>query len=294
MTDPQEPSNTIGQKVHADIFNISSEDKDFETINFLMTIDDYCGYCNIIPLNNSTSAEAVRGLKLVADIYSKAGHSIRKFRTDNGAGFTADATNKALNTMHIESVPIDIKEFANELVTMAIEIEHCTAQSHVRVAERAIRHAKELFRATILDLPYLLPNKLYPHAMVYVASSINLIINSKNDVRCPWQLMHGTAPRSHDFLRSNFGQLVTTYNQINPTRRKDDAPRADVSIVVGRDSIRKGSYFVFNIHSGSIVSRHDIASIGWNQAMLKNFREINQQSGFKAGVMFKLKKNRTA
>ena len=288
VTDPQKPSETIGAKVHADIFNISSEDKNFITINFLMTVDDYSGYCNIIPLNNSTSAETIRGLKIIADIYEKAGHPIKRIRADNGAGFTAEATKIALNTMHIENVEIDHEEMKRELLALAIEIEYCTAQSHVRVAERAVRHAKELFRATIFDLPYLLPNKLYANAMVYVASSINITIHSKNDVRCPWQLMHGAAPRSHDFLRASFGQLVTTYNQFNPNRMRDDSPRADVGIIVGRDALRKGSYYVYDIHDESIVSRHDVVAIGWNQTLLNNFHNINKQSGGKSGASVRI------
>ena len=287
ITDPQKPSNAIGVKVHADIFNISSEDPNFKTINFLMTTDDFSGYSNIVPLVNSTSAEAVRGLKLVVDIYKKAGHEIKTIRSDNGGGFTADATKKALDAMHVSTVPVDDEDYLRaELLTMAIDLEHCTAQSHVRVVERAIRHAKELFRATIFDLPYLLPNKFYGHVMVYVASSINLTINSKNDVRCPWQLMHGEAPRSHDFLRSSFGQLVTTYNQLNPNKRSDDSIRADVGIVVGRDSTRKGSFYVYDIHTKSIVSRHDVTPIGWNQNLLNNFHAVNDQKKSGASVRF--------
>ena len=295
VTDPQKPSETIGAKVHADVFNISSEDKNFVTANFLMTVDDYSGYCNIIPLSNSTSAEIVRGLKIVAEIYEKAGHPIKRIRADNGGGFTADATKIALNAMYIENAcqqdiwsGRDDTDIARELLALAIEIEYCTAQSHVRVAERAIRHAKELFRATIFDLPYLLPNKLYANAMVYVASSINITINSKNDVRCPWQLMHGAAPRSHDFLRASFGQLVTTYNQFNPNRMRDDSPRADVGIIVGRDALRKGSYYVYDIHDESIVSRHDVVAIGWNQTLLNNFHKINKQSGGKSGASVRI------
>ena len=280
MTDPPKPSESIGAMVHADVFNISSENKEFQTSNFLMTVDDYSGYCNIIPLSNATSAETVRGLKVVADIYKKAGHEIKKIRSDNGGGFIADATKKALDAMNVE---IAQDETTQSLLAMAIEHEYCSAQSHVRVAERAIRHAKELFRATIYDLPYLLPNKLYSNAMIYVASSINLAINASNDVRCPWQLMHGEAPRSHDFLRSSFGQLVTTYNQLNPNRRADDAIRADVGIVVGRDNVRKGSYYVYDIHTMSTVSRHDITPIGWNQTLLNNFHKVNKLAGVKAG-----------
>ena len=78
MTDPPKPSESIGYKVHADVFNISSENKGFATKNFLMTVDEYSGYCNIIPLDNATSSETVRGLKIVTEIYRKAGHEIKQ------------------------------------------------------------------------------------------------------------------------------------------------------------------------------------------------------------------------
>ena len=103
-----------------------------------------------------------------------------------------------------------------DLAAMGIETEHCAPQSHVRTAERAIRHIKELFRSTLFDLPYLLPNDLYKHLLSYVVSSTNITINSNNDVH--GQLMREEQPRSHDFLRGSFGQLVTSYNQLNPNK----------------------------------------------------------------------------
>ena len=79
--------------------------------------------------------------------------------------------------------------------------------------------------------------------------------------------MTGTAPRSHDFLRGSFGQLVTTYNQLNPNRRADDSPRADVSIIIGRDAQRQGSFYIYDIHTRSTVTRHDVAPCGWNNKL---------------------------
>lgn len=78
-------------------------------------------------------------------------------------------------------------------------------------------------------------------------------------------------------------KLVTTYNQLNPNKRADDTIRADVGIVVGRDNVRKGSYYVYDIHTMSTVSRHDIAPIGWNQTLLNNFHKVNKLAGAKAG-----------
>ena len=258
MTDPPKPTDQIGDLVHGDVFNISSEDKTFKTLNFLALVDDYTGYVNVVPLANSSGEEIVKAVKVVANIYSKSGHSIKRIRSDNGAGFTAQATKNALEAMGIQSG-------------------QCTAQSHVRKAERSIRHIKDMFRSTLFDLPYLLPNSLYNHLLVYVASSINLVINVNNDFRCPWQLMHGTAPRVHDFLRSSFGQLVTTYNQLNPNRCADDTARADIGIVVGRDANKPGSFWVYDVHDKAIVSRHDLAPIGWTQQLLNNFKSINNE-----------------
>ena len=267
ITDPIAPSMKIGSLVHADVFNVSSEDKDFETLQCLIFVDDFTGYKNIVHLSNGTAVEIMRGVNIVKEAYEKDGHKIEKLRTDNGGGFLAGKT-KA------------------DLKTMGIEVEHCAPQSHVRVAERAIRHIKELFRSTLFDLPYLLPNELYKNLMSYIVSSTNLTINSNNDYRCPFQLMTGEAPRSHDFLRGSFGQLVTTYNQLNSNRRSDDSPRADISIIIGRDIDRKGSFYVYNIHTKSIVTRHDIAAIGWNNKLLADFHNSTNKSKAGASVRF--------
>ena len=287
VTDPPTPTNAIGDLVHADMFSISSADKTFKTLNFLAVIDDYCGYLNIFPLASGSAADIINGIKLVAAIYEKANHKIKKIRSDNGGGFIAEETKKTLANMNVSIVSIENdEEIKSELTAMRIDLEHCTAQSHVRVVERAIRHAKDLFRSTLFDLPFLLPNELYKHLMVYVASSINLTINVNNEYVCPWQLMHGKAPRAHDFLRSSFGQLVTTYNQFNPNKRSDDTVRADVGIVIGRDSSKPGSFWVYDVHDKAIVSRHDLTSIGWTQQLLNNFKQTNNQAHTGASVRF--------
>lgn len=160
---------------------------------------------------------------------------------------------------------------------------------HVRVAERAIRHTKDLFRTLIYDLPYLLPVDLFPQAIKYITESFNLTPNANNQYRAPLHLFNGEFPRFHDHLRSSFGtirMLVATYNLTDPNDRKDDFPRADIGVVVGRDPQRPGNFLVQDLRTKVIKPRHDVTPIGWNNNLLRRFYEIYGKEKGTAGKIY--------
>ena len=107
-------------------------------------------------------------------------------------------------------------------------------------------------------LPYLLPVVLFPQAIEYITQSINLTPNANNQYRAPLHLFNGEFPRFHDYLRSSFGMLVATYNLTDPNDRKDDFPRADICVVIGRDPLRPGNFLVQDLKTKVVKPRHDV------------------------------------
>ena len=120
----------------------------------------------------------------------------------------------------------------------------------------------------------MLPVDLFPSAIKFITQSINLTPNVNNKYRAPLHLFDGKFPRHHDHLRSSFGALVATYNLTDPNDRKDDFPRADIGIVVGRDPQRPGNFLIQDLRTKVIKPRHDVTPVGWNNTLLRRVYEM--------------------
>ena len=80
--------------------------------------------------------------------------------------------------------------------------------------------------------------------------------------------------------------LVATYNLTDPNDRKDDYPRADIGVVVGRDPQRPGNFLVQDLRTKVIKPRHDVTPIGWNNNLLRRFYEIYGKEKGTAGKIY--------
>ena len=266
--DPNAPlpvTSAIGELVHIDCFAIGTSRTDGKPLHLVLTIDDYSGLQHTIVVNKADAVTIATTLKTVADEYEKQKHKIVRFKRDSGGALpNVDAM---LGKYGIECFPSSVGR-------------------HVRVAERAIRHTKDLFRTLIYDLPYLLPVDLFPSAIKYITQSINLTPNANNQYRAPLHLFNDEFPRFHDHLRSSFGMLVATYNLTDPNDRKDDFPRADIGVIVGRDPQRPGNFLVQDLRTKVIKPRHDVTPIGWNNNLLRRFYEIYGKEKGTAGKIY--------
>ena len=267
---PLKVANRIGELVHIDVFHINSNRPESAVVRgeivehlnklpefkFLCAIDDYSGLVHTKLLVKTDAISVAKAVKELKDDYDKKGYTLSSIKRDNGGSMPS--IDALVNKYDIDVIP-------------------CTAGRHVRVVERCIRHIKEMFRATIFNLPYILPTELYPNLVTYVTGSINMSINVNNDYRTPLHLFTKEFPRFHDYCRADFGQLVATYNIVDPSMKRDDSPRADVGIIIGRDIAKPGNFLVKDVKTGQIKSRHDVIAVGWNNNLLRGFYERNKK-----------------
>ena len=256
VIDPIAPlpiTSRIGEIVHTDCFNIGTSRPDGKPLHLVLTIDDYSGMTHTRVVNKADATTIANTLKIVASEYTEKGHKLSTLKRDSGGSMP-----------NVDAL----------LVSHGIICSPSSVGRHVRVAERAIRHIKELFRTLLFDLPYLLPVDLFPSAIKFITQSMNLTPNVNNKYRAPLHLFDGEFPRHHDHLRSSFGALVATYNLTDPNDRKDDFPRADIGIVVGRDPQRPGNFLIQDLRSKVIKPRHDVTPVGWNNTLLRRVYEL--------------------
>ena len=102
-----------------------------------------------------TTDEAKAALEVIGNFYrTKFGTPVEDFVTDRESCFVAINSDQSLN------------------ITLV------ATGRHARIAERQIRHVKQMLRAVIHSLDYKLPNSLYVHALYYCATMTNLTVRS--------------------------------------------------------------------------------------------------------------------
>ena len=252
-TAPLPVTSKIGEIVHTDCFNIGTSRSNGKSLHLVLAIDDYSGMEHTVVVSKADAITIANALKSIASEYINKGHRLITYKRDSGGSLP-----------NVDPL----------LAAHGISCSPASVGRHVRVAERAIRHIKELFRTLLFDLPYLLPVDLFAPAIKFITQSINLTPNVNNKYRAPLHLFDGEFPRHHDHLRSNFGALVATYNLTDPNDRKDDFPRADIGIVVGRDPQRPGNFLIQDLRTKVIKPRHDVTPVGWNNSLLRRIYDM--------------------
>ena len=129
---PLPVTSRIGEIVHTDCFNIGTSRPDGKPLHLVLTIDDYTGMEHTRVVNKADAITIANVLKSVASEYTEKGHKLSTFKRDSGGSMpNVDA----------------------HLATLGIACSPSSVGRHVRVAERAIRHIKELFRTLLSIYP---------------------------------------------------------------------------------------------------------------------------------------------
>ena len=139
-----------------------------------------------------------------------------------------------------------------------IVLERPSAGRHVVLAETNIRYIKSLWRAVILGVPFKrCPKAFYKLALVEVITAANLIVSTKvNDFVSPHFMFHKESKPSYRFYESiRFGEIVSFHGSKDISLDKDDAPRVQVGLVVGRSKDKLMEFMVYNLNTKRVVNR---------------------------------------
>jgi hypothetical protein len=167
-------------------------------------------------LTHLTKAEVSSALDKVQNFYSvKAGKPVERFVTDREKSFIA------LNQSN------------------SIRIRLVAAGRHARIAERQIRHVKEMMRAIIYSLPYELPDSWYVDALFYSVCMTNFTVRSGhfNVPTTPAEMVLGTKLDYDNVVKYPFGKVVM------PSVREPakDGDRAYEVVILGFDQENHGT-----------------------------------------------------
>jgi len=87
-----------------------------------------------------------------------------------------------------------IMKCKNQLGAIGIEILSTTPGLHESLSERMKRTMSERVAATLADLPYELPKRLYGELYNYVADRLNNLPNKQTPNSCPYTVVTGLRP----------------------------------------------------------------------------------------------------
>ena len=102
------------------------------------------------------------------------------------------------------------KSFYSLSQSNSVRIKLVAAGRHARVAERQIRHVKEMMRAIIYNLPYQLPDSWYVDALFYSVCMTNFTVRSGrfNVPMTPAELVLGIKLDYDNVISYPFGKVV--------------------------------------------------------------------------------------
>ena len=163
------------------------------------------------------------------------GHVVKRIISDNEGIFLSDS---------------------EYFIANGIEMTNSAAYRHVSVVERGIRVVKERFRATLLDLCYKLPKRLYGHLLSSVCESINMVSDTHiKSTISPIQRITGERISYKLALRVGFGQYIQVHNpNHNNVSKGEIISRTQAGIVVGRN-YKNGSVTLWTVPDGNYVNR---------------------------------------
>jgi hypothetical protein len=257
-------------------------------LTYFLAVDGYSGYVLVEHIKNREAKTILEAMMKVKGIYLRAGSPIQKFRMDGESGFLRAAIDlphaemeKTLDILVEYSEPEEdstqgsSKDQTDTTVDNQTDVENSTPGRHVRVAESVIRQIKSLFRATLFGLPYILPHEHYDALVRFLPGSLNIAFKNHNDFVTAHEIFHKTRPKLEHIFNVEFGQLVASYNYI---KDRDDSPRANVGIVVGRSRNTQGSAIIHDLGSHSLYVRRAITPMQWNTVFLKAINRGNKPS----------------
>jgi hypothetical protein len=167
-----EPATKVGERVHVDV--VFTKGKDSKLKRIMLSVDEFSGYLVGKEMLSLTKADVHKAFDDLMSFYeTRAQSPIGTLVTDRERSF------QALNQGH--KLPLKL----------------VASGRHARVAERQIRHVKNMMRAVIYKLPYKLPGSLYGRLLFHCANLTNYTVRS-NHFNVPSQsirkALHGVRP----------------------------------------------------------------------------------------------------
>ncbi len=234
--DPALPTNmekpNKGTLLHADIFFIKDNNKSKSP--YLIAVESVTNYTMSAKLKSKSIQHICEAFERMINAMKVQKHNVQKIRCDNEKAFRG-----------CEEI----------MAKQGVEVTFSAVGRHERRAERQIRTIKGKIRATLFGLKYKLPRKLYERLIAHVVSSMNITPNTKTSPLTPREILTGVNIDMKTMLRGRFGDFVMVKIP-NVDGRDIEQPQAEVGVIVGRDTNSPGSYWIYLLDRGLILSRN--------------------------------------
>ena len=258
----KESTFTCGELVHLDIAYLSMENSQLPPFAMMISIDEYSGFCNFIPVRNKSIEGVKECIRILNAMYKSFKHTIVNIRSDNEPALVDNAS--AIK-----------REFG-------ITVLNSEPHRHERVAERNIGYVLSLFRATIFGLDYVLPTRWYPDLMRYVVDSTNLCFRDRNPHKTPYEVFTRKQIDVEHVRNVVFGAVVGPRMHHAAT----DAARRDIGVVLGRDPKNPGSALVYCLASKMLIPRRDNVEVEINSRIREAIHNVDGTK-IRRGMLFR-------
>ena len=158
-------------------------------------------------LDTATVSELDTAIQNIRTFLTKRGHLMKKVITDREKSFVV-----------LSKVSVVI-------------IELVASGRHARIAERQIRHVKNMMRAVLHSLPYKLPGSLHFKLLTHCCTMTNFTVRANQFTRptTPAELVLGMLLSMDDIMANAFGRLVMAYD----SKHDKDNDKSYEAIVIG-------------------------------------------------------------
>jgi hypothetical protein len=145
------PARRAGERQHCDLMFITSPSR--QPLLFFLAVDEKTGRCGVSSISNRETSSVMEAFRLMFQHWRDLQLPVTDVRLDREGAFIA---------LH------------RWLSDQGVRPDYTQAEGHdVHRAERMIRTLKNKFRASLLSIPYKLPQELYTDLMYWVATCNN-------------------------------------------------------------------------------------------------------------------------
>jgi hypothetical protein len=234
-----------GERLCMDIFFLSvvTRKSAIVSLPFLIVVDDYTQYVNIMWLTSRTTETVLRALTEIIKFYYGYDWCVKEVCGDRDSVFK----------------PLKDKLFQQHKVQLDVR---ATDQKIPR-ADRMIRTIRDIFRTIKASLWYKLPQFLYPHFIEDAAHVWNVRPNARTVDRSPREIVEGKKLEFDQHIKTAVGTVAEFY--VPATKRqltskedrevKKNEERTATGIVTKRNFDSTGTLEIYDIDGGSRINR---------------------------------------
>jgi hypothetical protein len=227
--------DVVGEELHVDYMFMPGPSG--AKVPYLLAIDRCTGAMSVHSHSLTSRKTIPSRINILAamNMYKLHGHATLRIVCDDEGVFLAN-----------------VEYFAS----VGVELINAAAYRHASVVERGVRVLKERFRATLLELKYKLPKRLYSNLLMSICESFNMLPDlSFKDTVSPIQRITGEKVSYKLALRYAFGQFVSVHNPNHAAKAKGEVvSRIQCGIVVGRN-YKNGSVTIWSIPDAQYINR---------------------------------------